>query len=115
MRYVARMRTVPAANVLVGSSDVCLHCNHTLEAPVKARLVRIGNSRGLRLAKPLIEQLGFEDEVDVSAEDGALVIRPSRLVRVGWAAAAAKLAASGEAALGDGAPTRFDAEEWEWR
>lgn len=82
---------------------------------MKARLVRIGNSRGLRLAKPLIEQLGLEDEVDVSAEDGALVIRPSRLVRVGWAAAAAKLAAAGEAALGDAPATCFDAEEWEWR
>ncbi|MHB0963193.1 MAG: AbrB/MazE/SpoVT family DNA-binding domain-containing protein [Gemmatimonadaceae bacterium] len=82
---------------------------------MKARLVRIGNSRGLRLAKPLIEQLGFEDEVDVSAEDGALVIRPSRLVRVGWAEAAAKLAAAGEAAFDDAPATRFDTEEWEWR
>lgn len=44
---------------------------------MKARLVRIGNSRGLRLAKPLIEQLGFEDEVDMRAEGGALVIRPA--------------------------------------
>jgi len=82
---------------------------------VKAKLIRIGNSRGLRLAKPLIEQLGFEDEVDVSAEDGALVIRPSRVVRAGWAEAAAKLAVTGEAALGDAPATRFDIEEWEWR
>ncbi len=36
---------------------------------MKTRLVRIGNSRGLRLAKPLIDQLGFEDEVD--AQSGA--------------------------------------------
>jgi antitoxin MazE len=82
---------------------------------VKARLVRIGNSRGLRLAKPLIEQLGFEDEVDLSAEDGALVIRPSRQVRAGWAEAAARLANAGEAKIGDGAATRFDTDEWEWR
>lgn len=82
---------------------------------MKARLVRIGNSRGLRLAKPLIEQLGFEDEVDIRAEDGALVIRPSRRVRAGWAQAAARLATSGEGVLHEGAATRFDAEEWEWR
>jgi antitoxin MazE len=82
---------------------------------VKARLVRIGNSRGLRLAKPLIEQLGFEDEVELSAEDGALVIRPSRQSRVGWAAAAARLAAAAEAPIGDGPATRFDNGEWEWR
>jgi antitoxin MazE len=79
---------------------------------MKSRLVRIGNSRGLRLAKPLIEQLGIEDEVEMRAEGGALVIRPSRQVRVGWADAAAHLAASGEGLLDDGIATRFDAEEW---
>lgn len=82
---------------------------------MKTRLVRIGNSRGLRLAKPLIQQLGFEDEVDMRAEGGALVIRPSRAVRAGWADAAARLAATGEGLLDEGTATRFDAEEWEWR
>jgi len=82
---------------------------------MKTRLVRIGNSRGLRLAKPLIEQLGFEDEVDMHAEGGALVIRASRAIRAGWADAAAQLAATGESLLDDAAATRFDAEEWEWR
>ena len=82
---------------------------------MKTRLIRIGNSRGLRLAKPLIEQLGFEDEVEMRAEGGALVIRPSRAVRAGWAAAAAQLTASGEGLLDESVATRFDAEEWEWR
>lgn len=79
---------------------------------MKTRLVRIGNSRGLRIAKPLIEQLGFEDAVEMRAENGALVIRPSRQVRPGWAEAAAQLAASGEGVLEEGIATRFDAEVW---
>jgi antitoxin MazE len=82
---------------------------------MKTRLVRIGNSRGLRLAKPLIEQLGFEDEVELRTEGGALVIRASRVVRAGWAEAAAHLAATGEGLRDEGMATRFDAEEWEWR
>jgi antitoxin MazE len=82
---------------------------------VKARLVRIGNSRGLRLAKPLIDQMGFEDEVEMRAKGGALVIRPAHHVRNGWADAAAELAATGEGLRDDGVTTRFDAEEWEWR
>ncbi len=82
---------------------------------MKTRLVRIGNSRGLRLAKPLIEQLGFEDEVEMRAEGGALIIRPARAVREGWAEAAARLAATQESLVDEGTPTRFDAEEWEWR
>jgi antitoxin MazE len=82
---------------------------------LKTRLVRIGNSRGLRLAKPLIEQLGLEDEVEMRAEGGALVIRPARVVRAGWADAAEHLAVRGEGLLDEGVATRFDAEEWEWR
>jgi len=82
---------------------------------MKTRLVRIGNSRGLRLSKPLIEQLGLDDEIDIRAEGGALVIRPARVVRAGWAEAAARLAASDDAPLDAGVATRFDAEEWEWR
>jgi antitoxin MazE len=43
----------------------------------KARLVRIGNSRGVRLPKPLIEQAGLSDEVELDVRDGAIVIRAS--------------------------------------
>ena len=32
---------------------------------VRSRLVRIGNSRGVRIPKPLIEQIGLEDEVEM--------------------------------------------------
>ena len=41
---------------------------------MKTRLVRIGNSRGLRLPKPLLEQAGLEDEVEIRVEQGALII-----------------------------------------
>jgi antitoxin MazE len=82
---------------------------------MKARLVRIGNSRGLRLAKPLIEQLGFEDEVEMRTEGGALIIRAARHARAGWATAAALLSARGEGSLDAASNNRFDDEEWEWR
>ena len=36
---------------------------------MKARLVRIGNSRGLRLPKPLIEEAGLKDEVEIALRD----------------------------------------------
>jgi antitoxin MazE len=82
---------------------------------MKARLVRIGNSRGIRLAKPLIEQLGFTDEVEMETRDGALVIRPAHAARAGWADAARQLAERGGESLDRVPPTRFDDEEWEWR
>jgi len=82
---------------------------------VKAKIVRIGNSRGIRFPKPLLEQVGLVDEVDLEVRDGEIVISPSEPARAGWGEAAALLAARQEDELLD-APTatRFDVEEWTW-
>jgi len=82
---------------------------------MKARLVRIGNSRGVRLPKPLIEEAGLSDEVELQVRDGTVVIRPLRAPRSGWAEAARALRGSpGDVLLDPPTPTRFDEEEWEW-
>lgn len=80
----------------------------------KARLVRIGNSRGIRLPKLLIEQAGLSDEVELDVRHGAIVIRPTDGPRASWAAAAAELAATEPGLLHASTPTRFDVEEWVW-
>lgn len=79
---------------------------------MRTKLVKIGNSRGLRLAKPLLEQAGLSDEVDIQAAPGVLTIRPVVKPRAGWAEAAA--AAPPEALLDPPSATRFDDEEWQW-
>lgn len=82
---------------------------------MKARLVQIGNSRGVRLPKPVIEQAGLSDEVELHVQGGAVVIRPLRAPRSGWEAAAKALrASSGDRLLDSPTPTRFDEEAWEW-
>ena len=80
----------------------------------KARLVRIGNSRGVRLPKPLIEQAGLDDEVELDVRDGAIVIRPLNGPRAGWAEAAAALAEAESGLLDAPTSTQFDREEWVW-
>lgn len=79
---------------------------------VRARLVKIGNSRGIRLAKPLLEVAGLTDEVEIEASPGVLTIRPSVHPRAGWAEAVAAWEADG--LLDDMSVTRFDDEEWAW-
>lgn len=78
---------------------------------MKARLVSMGNSRGVRIPKPLIEQVGLGDEVELQVRDGAIVIAPLRAPRAGWAEAAA---AASDGLLDPEAPTRFDETEWRW-
>lgn len=80
---------------------------------VRAKLVKIGNSRGIRLAKPLLEMAGLADEVEIEAAPGMLTIRPSAHPRAGWAEAAAAWDAE-EGLLDEMTATRFDEEEWAW-
>lgn len=83
---------------------------------MKARLIRIGNSRGVRLPKPVIEEAGLADEVEVEVESGAVVIRATVRPRTGWAEAARRVRAQGDDRLLDPPNlTRFDREEWRWK
>jgi antitoxin MazE len=85
---------------------------------MKTRIVRIGNSQGIRIPKPLLEQTGLQGEVEIQAENGSLVIRPTRKPRAGWAASFQEMAQRGDDAMLDNAPpslSSWDEEEWEWR
>jgi len=82
---------------------------------VKTRIVQIGNSRGLRVPKPLLEQAQLPDEVEVRAEPGRLVVTGVRRPRAGWAAAARSMRLRNEdRPLDESTPTRFDQREWRW-
>jgi len=82
---------------------------------MKARIIRIGNSQGLRIPKPLIEQIGLEGEVEMIVRDRALIITPRGRPRAGWGDAFRVMATRGDDRLLD-APrdTRWDEGEWEW-
>lgn len=82
---------------------------------VKTRIVRIGNSRGIRLPKALLDEAQLSDEVELHAERGQLVVKPARHPRQGWAEEARRMHERGDDRLLDEpTPTRFDEEEWEW-
>ncbi len=83
---------------------------------MKTRIVRIGNSRGIRIPKPLLDQVGLEDEVELRVVENSIVIEAVRAPRAGWAEAAKRVHERGEDRLLDErTPTRFDETEWEWR
>jgi len=82
---------------------------------MRTRLVRSGNSRGIRLPKPLIVQAGLNDEVELSVRDGAIVIEPASTPRSGWADAAREMRQRDDDRLLDPlTPIHFDDKEWEW-
>ena len=82
---------------------------------MKARIVRIGNSRGVRIPKPLLEEAGLEDEVQLTLGPDGILISPVAVARAGWAEAAALVRERGEGGLLDERiSTQFDESSWEW-
>ena len=85
---------------------------------MKAQIVRIGNSQGIRIPKPLIEQTGLKGEVEITVQGHSLVISPADKPRSEWAAAFETMARHGDDALLDGdspIPTWWEKDEWEWQ
>jgi antitoxin MazE len=82
----------------------------------KMRIVRIGNSRGIRIPKTLLDEANLPDEVELHAQPGRLVVQGVRRPRSGWAAAAKRMRARGDdRPLDETTAAKFDREEWEWR
>jgi antitoxin MazE len=85
---------------------------------LKTRVVRIGNSRGIRIPKLLMEQIGLGEEVQLEVGADHLVIRPARRQpRQGWEEQFQEMAARGEDRLLDGDDSglsSWDHSEWEW-
>lgn len=83
---------------------------------MRTGLVRIGNSRGVRIPKPLIEQCGLGDTVELRIDNDCLVISPERRPRQDWAEAfrEAGPAEHDERLLEIAEPNEFDRKEWKW-
>jgi antitoxin MazE len=84
---------------------------------MKTRIVKIGNSKGIRIPKPLLDQAGLEGEVEIQARQDSLVIRRGRKPREGWSKAFREMACAGDDKLMDDVPnlSSFDEAEWEWQ
>lgn len=82
---------------------------------IKTRIVKIGNSQGLRIPKTLLEQSGIDSEVEIEVHGNHLIIRPVEQVRLGWDKAFAAMAEKhDDVVLDDVNTTEWDQIEWQW-
>lgn len=83
---------------------------------MKTSVIQIGNSRGIRIPKPVLSACGFEDEAEMVVANGDLIIRSAHKARQGWNEAFASMACQGDDALVDPeTKTEWDEAEWEWK
>ncbi len=84
---------------------------------MKAQLIKIGNSRGLRLPKAVIEECNLGDVVEIKIRDKKITIMNPQKPREGWEESFKYLTNNGKTAddllLGD-FENDFDNEEWKW-
>jgi antitoxin MazE len=80
------------------------------------KLIDIGNSKGIRLPKALIEDIGFKDEVELQRTKDGLSLMAVKETRAGWAEQFKKVfipvGKTDNAWLQAG--NKFDKEEWTW-
>jgi len=81
---------------------------------MRVRIVRIGNSQGIRIPKPLLEQAGLADEVELTLAGRSLIVTRARAARAGWEEAFADLAVGDDDDLIETPAPEFDDLEWTW-
>ena len=84
---------------------------------MRTRIVKIGNSQGVRIPKLLLERSNLAEEVELEAEDDRIIIRSRRQPRQDWERAFHAMAERGHDTLLDAgllARTQWDEDEWQW-
>jgi antitoxin MazE len=81
---------------------------------MRARVIKIGNSQGLRIPKPILDQTGIINDVEIEVEKNQIIIRPVKNVREGWDAAFKAMSEKGhdEPIFDDNILHSWDEEEW---
>ena len=84
---------------------------------MKARIIKIGNSQGIRIPKVLLEQSGLGEEVELEVQDAQIIIHAAGGPRQGWDEVFHAMAAQGDDQLLDGdltGQTDWDENAWQW-
>lgn len=83
---------------------------------MRARIIKIGNSQGFRIPKPILEQTGIMDVVEIEVEKNKIIIRPVKDVREGWDVAFKIMGEKGddEMIIDENISHSWDEEKWQW-
>ena len=82
---------------------------------MKSKIIHLADSPTIPVPQPLLDVCHLQNEVEMEAQGGCLVIRGLKPVREGWEEAFRMAAKEDDKMiLNEAAQTRWDEEEWEW-
>lgn len=85
---------------------------------MRTKLVSIGNSKGIRLPRAILQQCGLDGDIELEVKGNQLVVRAANNPRAGWDEAFRKMREDGDDALLDEeaahSESEWDRTEWKW-
>ena len=82
---------------------------------MKTQIIKIGNSKGIRIPKPLLEQSNLDGEVELEVLEEGLLIKSSSKPRHNWAKAFKEMSANdGDEMVIEDSPNSYEKENWRW-
>lgn len=88
-----------------------------MAAKIKSRIIKIGNSQGIRIPRPLLEQAGLSGEVEIEVRAQELIVHTVHTPRQGWEEKYRLLAIDSDDLAPEMEPltlTEWEANEWQW-
>ena len=84
---------------------------------METKLVKIGNSFGIRIPKSLIQQYDLSNNIEINPTESGILIKSKKKSREGWEeqlAAAIKEGQQPDDELLEGFTDDFTEQEWQW-
>lgn len=83
---------------------------------MQINLIRIGNSKGIRLPQNLIQQCGFSDTIEAQLVNRCLVLKAVKQPRKNWEKIFKSEKDTQDDEIKDflNVPNRWDENDWEW-
>jgi antitoxin MazE len=85
-----------------------------MSTAIKSRIVRVGNSQGIRIPKTMLEQSGILENVEIEVKNNQIVITAATKARAGWSEAFAQMVITGDEEPILDVQNSWDDTEWEW-
>ncbi|NJL69611.1 MAG: AbrB/MazE/SpoVT family DNA-binding domain-containing protein [Microcoleus sp. SM1_3_4] len=83
---------------------------------IQTQIIKVDRSRGIRLPKSWLEQIGISEAVAIEIQGDRIVIRAALKPRAGWEEAFAKMAEEHMMFwLDEISPTEWEESEWQWK
>ncbi|MDB5132012.1 MAG: hypothetical protein JWR02_1761 [Mucilaginibacter sp.] len=84
---------------------------------METKLIKIGNSFGIRIPKSLIQQYELSNNIEIDPVEKGILIKSKRKARTGWREQLAKAGQEGQLPdeeLLEGFTDEFTEKEWQW-